>query len=340
MFGNRTSRRENASMLLDFQTHREGTRSEHPTSAQVHFGNPISRIRHLIGTLVSIAADHGSSISSAELVLLLPQGAFASSTELESFVACDPSLREELLVRDGQVTLKGSESLARERIQQVELSEERAQAAQAFSDRLVRTCPWIRIVAISGSTAYAGSRRRDDVDFYLVTRRKRLWITLLFALTSARFHRLRSSDSPQLCFNRILEENECLDAFRSDRDPLFAREALSLRILQGRDYYRELLSSAAWMEEVFPVLFRQAIKTTTIPSRAESDDERRGWLIVNAIAFAALAPYLMVVGLWRNHRLLRAGRLDARFRTVMRPGFFAYESRKYDLLRDKYSKVF
>lgn len=294
----------------------------------------------MIQTLVSIAAAHESSISTEELLLLLPQGAFASSAELESFVGYDPPLRGELLVRDGEITLKGSEPLARSRAEQVNLSAQRLGIARSFSDRLVGLCPWIRLVAISGSTAYGGTRPDDDVDFYLVTRRNRLWVTLLFAMLAARFHRMRDSNTPQFCFNRILEENECRDAFHSTQDPLFAREALRLCILEGRAYYQELLDSAPWMGDVFPALFRRALTTTPISDPLGDNADGRVWSIVNGIVFAALAPYLTIMGLWRNNRLLRAGNLDARFRTMIRRGFFAYESRKYDLLSETYQKVF
>jgi len=37
---------------------------------------------------------------------------------------------------------------------------------------------------------------------------------------------------------------------------------------------------------------------------------------------------------------LESGKLDARFRTVIRRGFFAYESRKFDLLKDTYRRAF
>jgi hypothetical protein len=339
-FGTRAARRETASAVLDFKPERDAARLGNPSSAQSSVGTRTSRIRPIIQTLVSIAADHGSSISSAELLVLLPEGVFDSSTDLESFVKGDASLGHELKVLDGQITLRGFERLARGRPDQVRLSEQRALTAQAFSDRLMIACPWIRVVGISGSTAYAGSKSQDDVDFYLVTGPNRLWITLLFAMISARFHRLKSPDSPPFCFNRILEENECRDAFRSNRDPLFAREALNLRILQGRDHFREILSSATWMERLFPGLFRQALGPAIVRKPKVKKADRRLWSIVNGVAFASLAPYLTIVGIWRNHRLQRAGRVDARFRTITRRGFFAYESKKYDLLRDTYSKVF
>jgi hypothetical protein len=299
----------------------------------------ISRISNRIRTLVSVAAAHGSSISSAELVLLLPIGLFKSPKELESYLENDATLSQELLVSDGQITLKGLERLARGTPDRIDLSTRRAQIAESFSDRLVRACPWIRLVAISGSTAYAGNNPDDDLDFYIVTRRNRLWATLLFAMLAARLYKLENSESPQLCFNRFQEEDECQDSFRSLQDPLFAREALSLRVLRGQSYYNELVRSASWMQHFFPGLFRQVLASAPLPTQVNETDSRV-WSIVNGMAFVVLPPYLALVGAWRNRRLAHEARLDARFRTVIQRGFFAYESKKYDHLRDIYRQVF
>jgi hypothetical protein len=248
-------------------------------------------------------------------------------------------LGQELLVCDGQVTLKGLEDLALRRPEQVSLSTQLAQIAQSFTDRLVAVCPWVRLVAISGSTAYAGSNPRDDVDFYIVTRRNRLWVTLLFAMLTARFQHMENPDSPPLCFNRIEEDDECRYSFRTPQDPLFARESLSLRVLDGQAYYAERVKSAIWMEHLFPRLYCDVVKNAAARTRAD-DAHSDVWSIVNEIAFMILPPYLAFVGAWRNRRLTRQARYGARFRTVIRRGYFAYESNKYDRLREIYQKVF
>ena len=257
------------------------------------------------------------------------------------FLRRDGDLRGHVVIQEGQVTLRGSEELAKGRIAQMELSAQRLQLAKSFSDELVKTCPWIRLAAISGSTAYATSRPDDDVDFFLVTTRNRLWITLLIAMILARLRRLKSPASPQFCFNRVSEDRECREEFRSVRDPLFAREALNLRVLAGQDHYRDLLSVAPWIGDIFPRLYSGlAAEDTAMETTEAVVTGRSRWWIANAIALIILAPYLMTVGPVRNHRLLRHGLELAQFHTVLRRGFFAYESNKYEVLRERYSRVF
>lgn len=293
-----------------------------------------------IRALVTIAAKHNSSISTEDLFSLLPRDAFSSPDDLERFILGDPSLQDATSLNRGEVTLKGSENLALGQPDRTALSAWHSERARSFSSRLVRLCPWVRLVALSGSMAYRGTKGGDDVDFFIVTRRNRVWITLLVAMLAARIYRKRHKDPTVLCFNRILEEDECRNAFKSVQDTLFAREALSLTILNGHGYYRDLLESAPWMGHVFPRLFQKALGSPNPDNDGIAYRPGPIWSILNGASFVALTPYLTIVGHWRNRRLRRSGNLDARFRTIIRRGFFAYESRRYDLLRETYRESF
>ena len=296
-------------------------------------------IRRKIIALASIAADHESSITCAEVLLLLPMGAFRSAEDLESFVGDDPVLRTDLVVERGEIGWRTAAPFNRRRQQGI-LTEQRFRIARVFGHQLTRWCPWLRLVAISGSMAFGGTNPNNDIDFFVVTGPNRAWITLLVAMLAARFgHRLHK-DWPTFCFNRVIEENECRDAFRTPQDPLFAREALSLRVLEGSLFHQELLRSASWIKGVFPELYRTALSTA---DGAPTEVERRArhlWSVANIAARAILAPYLTIIGMVRNKRLLRDGNPTARFRTVIQHGFFAYESEKYERLRDTYKEAF
>jgi len=83
-------------------------------------------------------------------------------------------------------------------------------------------------------------------------------------------------------------------------------------------------------------------RTRTADGAATKVERREGrlWSVANVGARAILAPYLTIVGLVRNKRLLRDGNSTARFRTVIEHGFFAYESEKYERLRATYKEAF
>jgi hypothetical protein len=94
------------------------------------------------------------------------------------------------------------------------------------------------------------------------------------------------------------------------------------------------------MERIFPELFRKAIARTGRSSRASDGEEGGLWSLANLLSRWVLIPYLTTVGLLRNKRLERIGNITAHFRTIIEPGFFAYESDKYEILRSAYEEAF
>ncbi len=275
-----------------------------------------------------------------ELRSLMPARRFTTNDILKQFLATDAPLSRFLAQVGGEITLRGREDLANDRGFLRLLTQDRLGQADDFLRVLERICPWIELAGISGSTAYAGAKPDDDLDFFLVTARRRLWISLFLAMTTARLQRIRSRSSPVYCFNRIVERADCEQTFRESRQPLFAREALNLAILRGSQLYARLLASAAWMGTLFPELF-----ATRLEKGGDAEEVIRGkspttGAVANAAAFLVLAPYLWLAGVVRNRGLRQAERDRECFRTVIRPDRYATESVLYDELREGYRKAF
>ncbi len=310
------------------------------TGRSVWVSDPLFEARRRILGLVSIAAAHGGSVSVEELSLLLPEPLFSSLKDLERFIQADKTLQGELVVSAGEVAPKGKEGLIVNRAAQRDLTSERRVMAQAFALRMIALCPWVCVVGLSGSMAYDGSKPQDDIDFFMVVGRRRLWITLLLALFAARVLRQRNGGSPIFCFNRVVDLETCRETFRTLRDPMFAREALNVKVLMGEHHYRDLLTEARWMGEYFPRLYW--LRCTSRSGSQPPSAPLRGpqWNLLNLAALLSLGPYLWLIGLVRNRRLRKKGNHASEFRTVIHPGFFALEARKYDALREEYRRCF
>lgn len=308
------------------------------STARSVLSHPADSTREKIRSLVKIATEHDSSMSAEELFVLLSRDEFSSPDDLEDFIVRDPDLGKEVIVSQGEVILKGFENLVGRQQDALARTAWRFEVARSFSALLIRACPWVRLIALSGSMAYRRTKQEDDIDFFLVTGQNSVWITLLIAMAGAKIDRLRRRRRTVLCFNRILGEAECSETFRSVRDPLFGREALCLTILAGHPYYRSLLESAPWIGRMYPRLYAKALDSANLENEGSDlrSRPRPSRSMVNVASFFLLAPYLRLVGLWRNRYLQRVGNLDARFRTVIRREFFAYESNKYELLRKEY----
>ena len=298
----------------------------------------IQQTRSRIRALVSIAAGHGTSVSTQELLALLPAGSFGTAEALERFVAEDEALRRELRVRQGEVVPHEDAVLLERRAAQRRLTADRLRLASSFGARVSRICPGVDLVAVSGSTAFGGCEPEDDIDFFLVTRRRRMWAVLLASMALARLDRKRDAGLPIFCFNRVTEREPCLVAFGRPGDALFAREALSLRVVRGGGFFQDLLKRGQWMEGPFPTLYRRNLAADVDPQASPVPDGGAVWSVANGLAFLGLAPYLYLAGLVRNARLRRQGRMDALFRTVVAFRFFSYDSRKFETLRERYAR--
>ena len=297
-------------------------------------------IRTRIRALVEIAAANASTISLNELRVLLPASRFPTDAALERFLSTDERLSIRLSAIGGEVTLRGREDLASERRFQRDLTKERLAKANHFLRNFAKKFPWIELAGVSGSIAYGGAKPGDDIDFFLVTREGRLWISLLLAMVAARLERLRLRDAPVYCFNRIIERPACERAFRENREPLFAREALNLVVLRGRDLYGRLLASASWMEKHFRELYAARLKAASKLSAGSRAGNHFAGSVLNAGAFLGLGPYLWLMGVARNVRLRKQGRDKECFRTIIKSDFYATESTIYDELREEYRRVF
>jgi len=301
----------------------------------------LSQLRARIEALVAIAAEHGAPVRLEDVILLLPFSAFRTVPEFAEFLSNDPLLRSRL-------TLSDQFLVNRERVELLTLNPERGRmtswriaAAQAFVDRLSQSCPWLIIASVSGSTIYRHANPEDDLDFFLVVGRRRMWVTLLTAFLLARTERERRK-SPPYCFNRTLEDYECIRDLNAHQEPLVAREALSMLVLRGERYYASLIAGSDWMRQYFPVLYDARTVSREHGDVGDEDDNRKGgvhWSFFNGVAFMIVAPYLAAMGLVRNARLKHQGRFGAQFRTVVRLGFCAFESNRYEELRETYNEV-
>jgi len=300
----------------------------------------LPEVRERIRFLVETAVANGSTISVSELRSLMPVGQFSSDGVLQRFLVTDDGLSRSVAEVSGEVTLPGKEDLADGRRAQRLLAHSRLSQADDLLQMLESICSWIDLAGISGSTAYEGAKPEDDLDFYLVTERHRLWISLLLAMATARLRRIRFRNSPVYCFNRIVERTDCEQAFRESREPLFAREALNLVILRGSRLYSHLLASARWMETVFPELYAMRLREAGAADEATMGRSPAAGTVANAAAFLVLGPYLWLAGIVRNAGLRRARRDKECFRTVIRPDRYATESILYDELREVYRKAF
>jgi hypothetical protein len=237
---------------------------------------------------------------------------------------------------------------------------ERAQAnlrtASAFGRSLA---PAAVLVSVSGANSYLSAGEDEDIDFFIVTRTNGMWMFMLRALILARVNTLVNREAPPICLSCIMDEEWAARAFGTPQPLIFARDALTAKLISGIDAYHLLIERASWMEKHFPVLYRTRLRETdalatrrswTGSSKSSgssrsldpSHSTRRtrlvhpGPWVVNAFLYYTLGSFLRIKSWALNRKLTKEGWHSSVFVMKLGRGHYIFESKRYQKLRKMY----
>ena len=290
-------------------------------------------VANRIRILLEVAREFRTGLPLERLAELLPEPRRRSEQELDAFLAGRPDLARLAKLVDGPP--RGSSEPEAQRIQRGVWYQHVAETL--VGKRLAWLHPWVRCVGVTGSTAYGAPSAGDDLDFYVVARTGSASWWLLATYLTLRIRRAKRSHSsePMPCFNYVVDDRRAPVEFAEGRGLLFAREALTARLVLGDAYYRGLLARAPWLGDEIPSLFaaRTVGPGDTTPRPASLTVR-----CLNALAFLPLATYLQLAGLVRNARARRRGEFSAIFRTLTAPDRFVFQSQRFEALRRHYEQ--
>ena len=130
--------------------------------------------------------------------------------------------------------------------------------AEVFARELVRMCPFVDCVALSGSVASGGYIASDDIDFDLFVQDGTKYITYAISLALGLQFSLREAASGPVrkvtCINVIWTREQTSPFTRTDSDLAF--ELLRCRPLIGGEYFHAVLSKNDWVSGYFPQVAR------------------------------------------------------------------------------------
>lgn len=209
------------------------------------------------------------------------------------------------------------------------LADSKRVESQGLVDWLSRI-GWIRAVAITGSVAMNSAQTDDDIDFFIIVGRNRLWLTRLLVVMYAIFKKKRRSfareEPNSWCFNLWLEEgSEQLPT--SARSLYSAYEVCQAKWLFERDRAgRRFLLRNHWVFPHLPVLYLDRWShLSCLPAVATQQTIRRTRVIsallsrlVDGVNYCA---YLLQLAYMQPHRTReRIGRHYAYFHPQQRNG--------------------
>lgn len=120
--------------------------------------------------------------------------------------------------------------------------------------KLLEIIPWIKLCAITGSAAAYNLSTKDDIDIFIVTKPKRLWITRFFVVIFLKIAgKYRTDKSPwgKICPNIFIDETK-MEWTKEKQNIYVAHEILMMRpVINREDVYFKFLNSNAWVYKYF-----------------------------------------------------------------------------------------
>ncbi len=160
--------------------------------------------------------------------------------------------------------------------------------------KLFRIVPWVKMIAVANIIGSNNSKNNGDIDFLIITKNKRIWLSRFFCVIIIKFLGLRpriSDTKDKICLSFFLTEtNLSLDKYMFDNneDIYFQFWLAGLFPLYDADkIYQRLIKSNLWLLEKMPNFIgikparRWRLRTIYSPFYIEVADLLLGGLEIN-----------------------------------------------------------
>ena len=123
--------------------------------------------------------------------------------------------------------------------------------------KILSFCPWVWLIGLSGSVAANNARPKDDIDLFIITAPRRLWLTRLWLILVLELLRVRRRPrdkrfANKICLNLFLSA-DYLDYFSYQPDLFLAYEILQLKpLFQRKKIYQQFLEANQWLTRFLP----------------------------------------------------------------------------------------
>jgi len=160
--------------------------------------------------------------------------------------------------------------------------------------RFLAYIPSIMFVGVTGALAIGNAGREDDIDIFIVVKRKTLWVTRILTVLSVeilgnRRHPNQKEVANSICLNMFVSEDG-LAIPHDDRDVYAAHEALQMvPVWEQKGAYKRFLDSNKWVRRYLPNWWGEK-------KHALSGGNAEGTICVGGVlSFGPLLPIILFV---------------------------------------------
>lgn len=159
----------------------------------------------------------------------------------------------ELLCKDGLTfkksnfyLLRNDENFITRRLEGNKLAEKKINSAYKMT-KFISKFPYVRAVLLSGSISKGYMEKDSDVDYFIITQPKRLWVTRLLLML---FKKVFLFNSRKIfCINYFVD-TETLEI--EEKNIFTATELTTLIPTYGKELYDELYKKNSWIRDFYP----------------------------------------------------------------------------------------
>ena len=234
-------------------------------------------------------------LTAEEIYQFLPSN---STTPDDIQLACTTEPLSEILDVNGlYCSLRhNGKSTADERLQKEVQARELWKFAIRFAG-MMKYLPFVRAIFVSGELSKGVASKESDIDFLIITTRKRLWHCRILFLVFKRM--LPKKSRKLLCFNTFVSE-EVLEY--SSRNLYSATEIATLKVLYNKNLYTAYLDANTWINSFLPNFQVRKQEFPSVDEHIPSIQKLYG-LLFSARFFDKFDEWLMV--LWKRLILLK-----------------------------------
>lgn len=185
------------------------------------------------------------------------EGGKYTLTEIKETLATSPKLQELITTERGFYFLKNREKIIDIRLARYNISNEKFKIVKRAVS-IFKFLPFIKLIAVCNSLAYGNARAESDLDLFIITSPKRIWLTRFLLMITSSFLGLRPPKdkvADKLCLSFYTTENNlAMQNIKIAAEDVYLVYWLATLwpIYDRGDYYAKLLQANKWLDKYLP----------------------------------------------------------------------------------------
>ncbi len=204
----------------------------------------------------------------------------------------------------GYYCLRGNEKILQTRKNNLPEVEKKLKIAGKAATYL-SLIPTILFVGISGGLAIRDVTKEDDIDFFIITKKGKLfttrfWILVILGITGLRRSRSDKNPANKICVNLLIDETQLL--WETDKRDLYvAHEIFQVKpLFERNNTYTKFLESNNWIKRYFQNSSNLEKKNIIEINIKKNYMKKISSILINSLSFETLMRFMQIVYMKRS----------------------------------------